>query len=179
VSSSVRAHPCARAVRLIIYGQSEGPDGKPIDFIEAGRLNGIKPDLARRYLDRTDVRALLRSERRTFREALCAGNEAALKRICDGENAAATVHSVQVWPRHRRSPLIAQSRPPVRSSACAVQERGRAGASRPLRRRRARQRSCPARRRFRRWGDVCQSNYEGSFWDWSGNATGRLGTFFD
>jgi hypothetical protein len=82
-----RPRPIPKAVRLavalMVAGKRDDPDCAPLSFIEAAKLAGIKPDVMRRYLDRTNVRALLRSERRTFREAICAGNEGALRRVRD------------------------------------------------------------------------------------------------
>src|SRR5689334_15710687 len=82
-----RPRPIPKAVRdaitLMVYGKIDDPDCAPVDFITAAKLSGIKPDVMRRWLDRAEVRALLRSERRAFREAICAGNEAALQRVRD------------------------------------------------------------------------------------------------
>jgi hypothetical protein len=83
-------------IRLMIYGRPDDPDGKPVDFIEAGRQCGIQPDNARKWLDRPDVIKLLRSERRAFREAICAGNEKALQKVRDtSENGMAVIGSVR------------------------------------------------------------------------------------
>jgi hypothetical protein len=88
--------PVRDAVALMVRGRSDDPDGRPLDFIEAAKLCGIKPDVMRRWLDRTAVRTLLRAERRAFREAVCAGNEGALKRIRDGsENGMAVINAVR------------------------------------------------------------------------------------
>jgi hypothetical protein len=47
-------------------------------------------------LDRSEVRALLRAERRAFREAICAGNEGALKRVRDtSDNGMAVIGAVR------------------------------------------------------------------------------------
>ena len=74
----------------------DDPDCKPLRLIAAAKLAGIKPDVMRRYLDRVEVRSLLRAERRTFREAICAGNEGALKRVRDqAGNGMAVVASVR------------------------------------------------------------------------------------
>jgi hypothetical protein len=83
-------------VRLMVYGQSDDPECKPVAFIEAGRQCGIKPDIARRYLDRPEVRALLHAERRVYRSALCAANEGALARVRDtSQNGMCVVHAVR------------------------------------------------------------------------------------
>jgi hypothetical protein len=71
-------------VRLMVYGLPGDDDARPLDFIEAGKLAGIKPDIARKWLDRPETRMFLRAERRAYREAICAGNEGALKRLRDG-----------------------------------------------------------------------------------------------
>jgi hypothetical protein len=66
------------------------------EFVAAGKLAGISPDHARRWLDKPAVRALLRAERRTYREALCAGNEHALRKVRDqSENAMAVCAAVR------------------------------------------------------------------------------------
>jgi hypothetical protein len=95
-----RPRPIPKAVRaaitVMVYGKLDDHDCAPLDFIEAGKLAGIKPDVMRRYLDRADVRALLRSERRAFREAVCAGNELALRRQRDfSKNGMVVVASVR------------------------------------------------------------------------------------
>jgi hypothetical protein len=83
-------------IGLMVRGDPGDDDAKPMDFIAAGRMAGLSPDVARRWLDRGDFRTALRAERRAFREAICAGNEAALQRIRDqSENAMAVVRSVQ------------------------------------------------------------------------------------
>jgi hypothetical protein len=71
------------AVTLMVYGRQNDPDGKPLDFIEAGNACGIKPDIMRRWLDKPAVRALIHVERRAFRAAICAGTELSLANIRD------------------------------------------------------------------------------------------------
>jgi hypothetical protein len=77
-----RPQPVAKnvrdAIKLMVFGRLDDPGCKPLDFIAAARECGIKPDVMRRYLDRPQVRALLMAERRAFRAAICASNEAAL-----------------------------------------------------------------------------------------------------
>ncbi|SNB54213.1 hypothetical protein SAMN05414138_10216 [Rhodoplanes sp. JGI PP 4-B12] len=95
-----RPRPIPRSVRaaivLMVYGEVDDPDCAPLDFIEAAKRAGVKPDVMRRYLDRAEVRALLRSERRAFREAICAGNEGALQRVRDkSANSMAQVAAVR------------------------------------------------------------------------------------
>ena len=88
--------PVRDAIRLMVYGKPDDPDGRPLAFIEAGRETGVKPDVMRRYLDRPAVIALLRRERRAYREALCGGNEGALRRVRDtAENSMAVVAAVR------------------------------------------------------------------------------------
>jgi hypothetical protein len=95
-----RPRPIPRTVRdaivLMVYGKLDDADCKPLDFVEAAKLAGIKPDVMRRYLDRGEVRVLLRNERRAFRDAICAGNEGALQRVRDkSANGMATVAAVR------------------------------------------------------------------------------------
>ena len=56
--------PVRDAIVLMVYGRPDDPDGRPVDYIEAGKAAGIKPDIMRRWLDKPAVRALLHSERR-------------------------------------------------------------------------------------------------------------------
>jgi hypothetical protein len=85
------------AILLMVYGDPDDPDCAVLDFIEAGRRAGIKPDVMRRYLDRSEVRSMLRAERQAFRAAICAGNEGALQRIRDkSENAMAQLGAIKV-----------------------------------------------------------------------------------
>jgi hypothetical protein len=58
----------------------------PMDFIEASKIAGVRPDQMRRWLDRPSVVALIRAERKAWRAAICAGNESALKRIRDADD---------------------------------------------------------------------------------------------
>lgn len=89
--------PVRDAILLMVYGRPDDPDGAPVDFIEAGKAYNVKPDQMRRWLDRPNVRALLRAERRAYREAICAGNEGALRRVRDtSENGMSVVHSIRL-----------------------------------------------------------------------------------
>jgi hypothetical protein len=84
------------ACDLMVYGRPDDEDCKPLDFIEAGKVCGVAPDIMRRWLDRSNVRAYLLASRRTFREAICAGNEGALQRIRDkSPNGMAVIASVR------------------------------------------------------------------------------------
>ncbi|MFL6302006.1 MAG: hypothetical protein ACJ72H_00560 [Candidatus Sulfotelmatobacter sp.] len=85
-----------KMIECMVRGREDDPDAKPLDFIEAGRIAGLKPDVARRWLDRPHVISALRSERKAYREAICAGNEGALARVRDtSENGVAIVNSVR------------------------------------------------------------------------------------
>jgi hypothetical protein len=95
-----RPRPIPRKVRtgldLMVYGKPDDEDCKPLDFIEAAKECGVAPDIMRRWLDRAHVRGYLLAARRTFRSAICAGNEGALQRIRDkSANGMAVVASVR------------------------------------------------------------------------------------
>lgn len=95
-----RPRPLPKAIKAVIVAMVSGrpgdPDAAPLTFIEAAKLCGVAPDHMRRWLDRPEARAFLRSERTAWRESICAGNENALKRVRDhSENAMAVVRSVQ------------------------------------------------------------------------------------
>jgi hypothetical protein len=107
-----KPRPVPRHVRHMIELMVRGadPDGAPLDFIAAAKVAGIKPDVARRWLDRSEVRRLLRAERTAFREAICAGNEGALKRLRDAApnsmvqlNAVRTLESLSEADEHAPS----------------------------------------------------------------------------
>jgi hypothetical protein len=84
------------AIRLMIWGKPGDDDCAPLDFVEAAKHAGIRPYMLRKYFDRANVRALLRSERRAFREILCCGNEDALRRVRDkSANSMAQVAAVR------------------------------------------------------------------------------------
>ncbi|WP_316228636.1 hypothetical protein [Bradyrhizobium sp. SZCCHNR1045] len=84
------------ALRLMVYGKLDDDECKPLDFIAAAKECDIKPDQMRRYLDRPNVRAFLMAERRAFRAAICAGNEAALLDVRDNaKNGLARIGAVR------------------------------------------------------------------------------------
>ena len=96
-----RVRPIPRAVRTavlaMIYGDpaADETNAAPLSFVQAAKIAQIEPYVLRRWLDKPQVIALIRSERAVFRRALCAGNELALANIRDrGENDAARVRSV-------------------------------------------------------------------------------------
>jgi hypothetical protein len=67
---------------LMVRGRpGDDENVQPLTFIEAGRAVGLKPDVARRWLDRPDALTFLRAERKAFRAAVCAANEAILAEI--------------------------------------------------------------------------------------------------
>jgi hypothetical protein len=72
-----------RMIELMVRGKPDDESCIPLSFIEAGKLAGIAPDRARKWLDRPEVRSALRAERSAFRLALCSGNELTLQRLRD------------------------------------------------------------------------------------------------
>lgn len=110
-----RPRPIPKAVkdmiRLMVRGLVDDPNSKPLTFIEAGRIAGLRPDIARRWLDRPNVIASLRVERRVYREALCAANEGALARIRDtSENGMAVIGSVRTLEQMNEEDVARSSR---------------------------------------------------------------------
>jgi hypothetical protein len=95
-----RPRPLPKHVRqmieLMVRGRPDDPDCAPLSFIEAGRLAGIRPDIARKWLDRPEVRSFLRAERAVFRASINASNELALRRVRDeSENGMAVCAAVR------------------------------------------------------------------------------------
>jgi hypothetical protein len=89
--------PVRAAIAMMVCG-GDAIDGAPMDLVAAAKSVGMRPDTLRRYLGRPQVIAFLRAERKAFREAVCAGNEAALQRVRDGDkhnNAMARVAAVR------------------------------------------------------------------------------------
>jgi hypothetical protein len=85
-----------RMVEIMVRGRPDDPDCVPLSFIEAAKIAGVAGDVARRWLDRGSVRALLRSERASFRAALCASNEAHLARLrSSSPNSMVRLHSIK------------------------------------------------------------------------------------
>jgi hypothetical protein len=69
-------------IHLMIWGEdAANPDALPLDLIAACAAAGVKPFVMRRYLDRPAVIAHLRAEHRKFREVVCCGNTAALRKV--------------------------------------------------------------------------------------------------
>jgi hypothetical protein len=68
-----------------------------IDFIEAARANGIKPDTLRRHLHRIETIAFIRRERAAFRTALCSANEFYLAQIrANSQNEMARTRAISI-----------------------------------------------------------------------------------
>ena len=67
------------------------------DLVVAARASGLRPDTMRRWLHRPELVGFLRRERAAYRQAICSGNEHALKSIRDepGGNAVAKVNSIK------------------------------------------------------------------------------------
>jgi hypothetical protein len=85
-----------RMITLMVRGAPDDCDCAPMSFIEAARLCDIRPDIARKWLDRPEVRRVLLAERRVFRDILNAGNEAALAKVRDtSKNGMSVVASVR------------------------------------------------------------------------------------
>src|SRR6266566_3565956 len=128
--------PLPRNVRdmivFMVRGDPNDEEGKPLDFVTAGRLAGLAPDLARRYLDRGNFRVALRAERKAFRMALNAGNELALARIRDGENAMAAVRSIQLLEQIDDSETRAPGAPTAPGFAIVIQQVVQQAGAQPL-----------------------------------------------
>jgi hypothetical protein len=84
------------AVGFLVYGRPDDEDCQPLDLAGAAAASSMKIDVLRRWLDRGQVRAYLLAERKAFRAAICAGNEAALQRVRDkSANGMVTVAAVR------------------------------------------------------------------------------------
>jgi hypothetical protein len=84
------------AIVFMVRGRPEDEDNKPIDFVEAAKLADVEAWVVRQWLDRAEGRKFLKAERVAFRDAVCAGNELALKRVRDtSENGMAVIGSVR------------------------------------------------------------------------------------
>ena len=83
-------------IHLMVWGDDANPDALPLDLIAACAAAGVKPYRMRRYLDRPAVIAHLRAEHRKFREVVCSGNAAALRKVRNtSENGMAIVAAVR------------------------------------------------------------------------------------
>lgn len=54
------------------------------DLVVAAEASGLRVDTLRRWLHRPELVSLIRRERAAFRQAICSGNELALKKVRDG-----------------------------------------------------------------------------------------------
>src|SRR6516165_6393919 len=70
-------------VHNLIWGRDDDPNAAPMQLIDACLAAGVKPFVARRFLDRPGVIAHLRAELRKRREVDRCGNSAALRRVRD------------------------------------------------------------------------------------------------
>jgi hypothetical protein len=83
-------------VHNLIWGRDDDPSGMPMDLIAACSAADVKPFVARRFLDRPQVIAFLRSELRKRREVDRCGNSAALRRVRDlSDNSMAIVNAAR------------------------------------------------------------------------------------
>jgi hypothetical protein len=83
-------------VHNLIWGRDDDPGGMPMDLIAACAAAGVKPFVARRFLDRPQVIAHLRAELRKRREVDRCGNSAALRRVRDSsDNSMAVVNAAR------------------------------------------------------------------------------------
>jgi hypothetical protein len=77
-----RQRPLPPKIRQVldamVFGRLDDENCAPLSFIEAAKLFDVDPCVMRRWLDRSQARAYLLSQRRAFRAALCSGNELAL-----------------------------------------------------------------------------------------------------
>ena len=87
------------ACLAMIYGRSDDDSAVPLDFIQAAKLVGIRPNILRKWLHKPAVVALIRRERAAFRQAICAANEYALRKVRDtsanGMSVVASVRALQ------------------------------------------------------------------------------------
>jgi hypothetical protein len=94
-----RPQPIPPKIKAVVHNLIWGPDdgnGMPMDLIAACTAAGVKPFVARRFLDRPGVIAHLRAELRKRREVDRCGNSAALRRVRDfSENAMAIVNAAR------------------------------------------------------------------------------------
>jgi len=123
-SPEKRPRPLPKHVKLMlalmVRGREDDPDQRPLDFIEAGRVAGIAPDRARRWLDRPEVRSFLRAERRAYRLALLASNEAYLARVRAGGNPMASVRACVALEQLDQVETSNLARGPVQSPGITI-----------------------------------------------------------
>jgi hypothetical protein len=104
------------AIALLVRGRDDDENCAPLDFVTAAREAGITPPVFRKHLDRPEVRSLLLRERRVFRDALCASNEAALARIRNtsrnGMSVVASIRCLENLAEADRNEAAARPRSP-------------------------------------------------------------------
>jgi hypothetical protein len=84
------------ACLMMIFGRPDDENAVPIDFVAAAKLVGLRPVIMRKWLHKPAVVALIRRERAAFRQAICAANEYALRKVRDtSENGMAIIGSVR------------------------------------------------------------------------------------
>jgi hypothetical protein len=88
-----------QACLTMIYGPPGADDPVPLDFVQAAKLAGIRPNILRKWLHKPAVVAFIRRERAAFRVAICAANEYALRKVRDesanGMSVVASVRALQ------------------------------------------------------------------------------------
>jgi hypothetical protein len=108
------------AIKIMVRGRPDDEAAKPVDFVEAAKLADVNAWVVRQWLDRVEGRAFLKAERRAFRDAVCAGNELALKRVRDtSENGMAIIGSVRALEQIDEDEAR-QQRGPVQSPGLIV-----------------------------------------------------------
>ena len=93
-----RPRPLPKLIRDAIVLLVRGADDLdcPLDFVEAAKVAGVRPQDLRKWFDRPAFLQALRAERKSWRAAVCAGNESALKRVRDNsENGMAVIGAVR------------------------------------------------------------------------------------
>jgi hypothetical protein len=69
---------------LLIHGVTDDECAhRALDFVEAGQMVGVRPDQFRRWLSRSVIISLLKSERAVFLDSICASNPAVLRKTRD------------------------------------------------------------------------------------------------
>ncbi|MFY9771030.1 MAG: hypothetical protein WAK67_22915 [Xanthobacteraceae bacterium] len=87
------------ACLAMIYGRPDDAEAGPLDFVQAAKVAGIRPNILRKWLHKPTVVAFIRRERSAFRTAICAANEFALRKVRDesanGMSVVASVRALQ------------------------------------------------------------------------------------
>jgi hypothetical protein len=86
-----------KAIELMVCGREGDLDARPLDFVQAAAAVGMRAYVLRRHLEKPAARALLMATRRAYRDAICCGNEDALRRVRDNAaNAMAQVAAIRL-----------------------------------------------------------------------------------